>query len=139
MLLFVFVFLYSMCGFSSFFNDKALSNYVNKRIEFFPPLKYYLILISFQPDVIYLFMFSSWLLCCYMIKNISKVSKVSKVEKKNGLERNWVSVTNSNFYTPISSQSDGVNLWHLKLRWFDLSNLYIVWNIKGLQHWFAKI
>ena len=63
----------------------------------FPLNSILLILISFQPDVIYLFMFSSWLLCCYMIKNISKVSKVSKVEKKNGLERNWVSVTNSNF------------------------------------------
>jgi len=53
-------------------------------------------------------------------------------------QRNWVFATNSNFLTPIASQPDGVNLWYFKLKLFDLKEL-IVWNIKGLGEWVAKL
>ena len=53
-------------------------------------------------------------------------------------QRNWVFVTNSNFKIPISFQPDSVNLWYFKLRLFCLTE-FIVWNIKGLLHHFAKI
>ena len=35
-------------------------------------------------------------------------------------------------------QPDDVNLWYFKLTLFDLT-AFIVWNIKGLRHWVAKI
>ena len=35
-------------------------------------------------------------------------------------------------------QPDSVNLWYFKLRLLDLTE-FKVWNIKGLQHWVAKI
>jgi len=35
-------------------------------------------------------------------------------------------------------QPDGVNLWYFKLRLFNKTG-FIVLNIKGLQHWTAKI
>ena len=47
-------------------------------------------------------------------------------------------VTNSNCLIPISLQSDYVNLWYCKLRLFGLTE-FIVWNIKGLRLWVAKI
>ena len=34
--------------------------------------------------------------------------------------------------------SDDINLFNFKLRLFDLTE-FIVWNIKGLRHWVAKI
>ena len=54
------------------------------------------------------------------------------------IQRNWVFVTNSNCLIPISLQSDDVNIWYFKLRFFILTE-FIVWNIKGLRHWVAKI
>ena len=54
------------------------------------------------------------------------------------LQRNWVFVTNSNYLIPISLQSDDINLCYFKLRLLDLTE-FIVWNIKGLRHWVAKI
>ena len=44
----------------------------------------------------------------------------------------------SNSYGPIYFQPNGVNLWYFKLRLFGLTE-FIVWNIKGLRHQFAKI
>ena len=38
----------------------------------------------------------------------------------------------------ISWRPDGANLWYFKLRLFDLTE-FIVWNIKGLRHWVAKM
>ncbi len=43
-------------------------------------------------------------------------------------QRNWVFATKSNILKPISLQPDGVNLWHFKLRLFDITEV-IVWNI----------
>ena len=54
------------------------------------------------------------------------------------MKRNWVFVTNSDFLIPIFFPRDGVNLWYLKLRFFQLTE-FIVWNIWGLRHWVAKI
>ena len=48
-------------------------------------------------------------------------------------ERNWVFATNSLFVKPISFQPYDVNLWYFKL------TLFIVWNMKDLRHWVAKI
>ena len=53
-------------------------------------------------------------------------------------QRNWVFVTNSVFVKPTSLQPDDVNLWYFKLTVYDLT-AFIVWNIKGLRHWFATI
>ena len=44
------------------------------------------------------------------------------------LQKNWVFATNSNELIPISLQHDGVNLWYLKLRFFDQTK-FVVWNI----------
>ena len=44
------------------------------------------------------------------------------------LQKNWVFATNSNALIPISLQHDGVNLWYLKLRFFDQTK-FVVWNI----------
>ena len=54
------------------------------------------------------------------------------------MQRNWFFATNSNFLTPIAWQPDGENLWYYKLRLLDLTEL-IVWNIKGLGEWVAKL
>ncbi len=35
-------------------------------------------------------------------------------------------------YEALSLQPDGVDLWNVKLRLFDLTE-YLVWNMKGLQ------
>ena len=51
--------------------------------------------------------------------------------------RNWVIATNLDFLIPISSQLDDVNLWYFKIRLCDPTE-FIVWNIKGLQHWVAE-
>ena len=48
-------------------------------------------------------------------------------------ERNWFFATNSNIINPISFQPDGVNFLYLKF------TLFIVWNLKGLQHCIAKL
>ena len=53
-------------------------------------------------------------------------------------QRNWVFATNSHFLTPISLQSDSVNLWYFKLRLFELIEL-IVWNIKGPEKRVVKL
>ena len=52
-------------------------------------------------------------------------------------ERSWVFTTISDFLISISLQSDDVNLWYFKLKLLGLTE-FIVWNIKGLQHWVAK-
>ena len=39
--------------------------------------------------------------------------------------------TNSNIILLISLQTNGANLWYLKLGYFNLGEI-IVWNIKGL-------
>ena len=53
-------------------------------------------------------------------------------------ERNWFFTANSVFVKPISLQPYDVNLWYFKLTLFDLI-AFIVWNIKDLRHWVAKI
>ena len=58
---------------------------------------------------------------------------------KNSLfQRNWAFATNSNFLILISWQPDGGNAWYFKLRLFDLTE-FIVWNIKRLRNWVAKM
>ena len=54
------------------------------------------------------------------------------------VQRNWVFATNSNFLSPISLQSDRVNLWYFKLWLFNIME-FIIWNIWGLKHLVTKI
>jgi len=54
------------------------------------------------------------------------------------VQRNWVFVTNSNLLSPISLQSDRVNLWYFKLWLFNIME-FIIWNIWGLKHLVTKI
>ena len=44
----------------------------------------------------------------------------------------------SQFSNTRSLKPDGVNLWYFKLWFFDPSE-FIVWNIKGLQHWVVEM
>jgi len=53
-------------------------------------------------------------------------------------QRNWVFAKNSTFEIPISFNPDDLNLWYFKLTLFNLT-AFIVWTIKGLQHWVATI
>ena len=46
--------------------------------------------------------------------------------------------TNANFLIPLSLQFDGVHIWYFKLRLFNIT-AFIVWNIKGLRDWVAKL
>ena len=58
--------------------------------------------------------------------------------RKHYFQRNWVFATNLNVLILISMQPYGVNLCYFKLILFYLTE-FIVWNIKGLWHWVAKI
>ena len=66
--------------------------------------------------------------------NVRMVFKSLKIRE----ERNWFFTTHSVLVKPISLQPYDVNLWYFKLTLFDLI-AFIVWNIKDLRHWVAKI
>ena len=53
-------------------------------------------------------------------------------------QKSWVLATNSDFLIPISFEPYFVNLWYFKLVLFNLTEV-IVWNVKCLQYWTAKI
>ena len=71
-------------------------------------------------------------------KGIESLPQTQIIQSRWHFLMNWVFATNSNLLIPISLQPDVVNLWYFKLRLFDLTE-FIVWNIKGLHHQFAKI
>ena len=54
------------------------------------------------------------------------------------VKRIWVFTTSSAFIIHKPLQTDDISLWYFKLRLLGLT-WFIVWNIKGLRHWVAKI
>ena len=64
---------------------------------------------------------------------LGKAAKENQVINRHRFKR-----TNSDFLIPVSQQPDGVNLQYFKLSLCDLKE-FIVWNIKDLPHWIAKI
>ena len=78
-----------------------------------------------------------FLLILYFLEK-NWIAKMTKLSWKYFEQRNWVFATNSNMLIPMSLQPDGVCLWYFKLRILDLT-VFIVWNIKDLRRYVAKI
>ena len=77
---------------------------------------------------------------CNLQAYCSSLAKINFIQIIHQIfcKRIWVFATNSDILIPLSLQPNVVNFWHFKLL-IVLDQIMIVWNIKGLHNWIAKI